>query len=353
LVFLHHHDDSWYVACGHWRAYSFKPQAQALTVLLFLHTSTTGYGNQAPVTDEGRLIIYIGGSFSLILFAAVLGSTGYIILAIFDDAVSRFWLSKFLKFHTVGVLLWCSIWLSWSYLIAIDVDMWWSARLPDFEANSKDSLWFAFISTSTIGLGDYFLQPEVMFASDALKFSVYYLIGFVFLSTFLNKIGDLLSSMMPKRSNSLQARLKATNLILWKHWPCNASALSNSQGALEAEVSTEAHEQQHERVSTLVGLLGDDESQFTPSAEMENDQGEASMSFLLQEEEEILRALLASVEAKRSGMESIRSAIMADTTAVVDDTNVDSGIVTTSLMTGDAPASEDNLAEDTLAIGDL
>jgi hypothetical protein len=276
-----------------------------------------------------------------------LGSTGHIILAIFDDFVSRFWLSKFLKFPIVGVLLWGSIWLGWSYLIATDVDMWWNARLPDFEADARDSLWFAFISTSTIGLGDYFLQPELMFASDALKFSVYYLIGFVFLSTFLNKIGEFLSSMMPKRSNSLQARLKATNIILWKHWPCNANAPSNSQGALEAEVSTESHEQQHDRVATLMALLGDDESpQSTPSAEPENDQGEASMSFLLEEEEAILRALLASVEAKQSGMESIPSTQMGDATAVVDDNNVDAGIVTTSLMTGVAPASEDNLAID-------
>lgn len=322
-----------------------------LTTLLLLLHRIAGYGNQAPVTDDGRLLIYIAGTFSLILFAAVLGSTGYIILAVFDDFVSRFWLSKCLKYPIVGVLLWGSIWLCWSLLIATDADLWWQARLPDFDADQSDTLWFAFISTSTIGLGDYFLQPEIIFASDALKFSVEFLVGFVFLSTFLNKIGEFLFSIMPQRTNSLEARLHATNIILWKHWPCKAHSVETLEEALEEEVEKMDH---HARVEMLKSLL-DDGFPPTPLREHEDE----SLPTMLEEEETILKALLASVESRRKeAQDSSNSSLSVggddDPTAVAenssnevesDDTGdveiVDSDIISKSLMTGAVTLTED------------
>eukprot|EP00980_Cylindrotheca_fusiformis_P020276 scaffold7330_cov146-Cylindrotheca_fusiformis.AAC.15 len=280
------------------------------------HRFTTGYGNQAPVTDDGRLLIYIAGTFSLILFAAVLGSTGYIILAIFDDLVNRFWLSRCLKHSIVGVVLWGTIWLCWSVLISTDSDNWWRARLPDFDVDRSDSMWFAFISTSTIGLGDYFLQPEVIFAVDALKFSVEFLIGFVFLSTFLNKIGEFLFSLLPKRSNSLEARLHATNLILWTHWPCDMDATAAyNDGVVEEEKVDHRC-----RVEALKELLG----KHDPAPDMtayQNGNEEDSIPSLLDEEEALLRALLASVEAERNELEPTSTPTSDDQTAVLDNSN--------------------------------
>ncbi|CAJ1954001.1 unnamed protein product [Cylindrotheca closterium] len=267
--------------------------------------TTIGYGNQVPITDEGRLLIYTGGIACLILYAAVLGSAGYIILAIFDDFVARFWISHFLKYPLVGVGVWGGIWIGWAYGIAVGADNWWQERLPDFEVDRGDSLWFAFVSTSTIGLGDYFLQPEVMFASDALWFSSVFLIGFVFLSTFLNKIGGFLISVLPKRSNSLEHRLKGTNLFFWKHWPCidyiqsdYLRSLAYDDDSEDTDKTLQHHLQQVQWVETLKSRFAD--QNLSPPLDDMHVEGETSMDDLLDEEEMILSALLDSVEQRRS-----------------------------------------------------
>lgn len=185
----------------------------------FTIMTTVGYGNQAPVTDEGRLLIVTAGLFSIVLFGTVLGLCGYVLLAIFDDFVGRHSFAQWLAHPVAAVFLWGTIWLFYALAIATDVDYWWQARLPDFgkQVDQSDALWFAFISTSTIGLGDYYLQPELIFASDTLKYSVLFLIGFVFLSTFFGKIAECLNLLLPKKHNSLPARLAATRVLAC--WP--------------------------------------------------------------------------------------------------------------------------------------
>jgi len=267
----------------------------------FTIMTTVGFGNQTPVTFEGRLLIYIAGIASLILFAAVLGSAGYIITTIFDDFVSRLTFAKFVQHPLVGVLLWGGIWIAWASAIAYGADIWWANRLPDFDADVVDTMWFAFISTSTIGLGDYFLQPEVMFASDALTFSILFLIGFVLLSTFLKKLGDLLFAMLPKRQNSLKTRLKESNLIFWSRWPCFDTQEEKETGGDDGssqQVQQEEMKQQVERVEALKSHLPN--RSLPPPMNTMCLEGDKDMAHLLDEEEMILKALLVSIEHRRT-----------------------------------------------------
>ena len=179
-------------------------------------------------------MIVTAGLFSLVLFGVVLGLCGYVLLAIFDDFVGRHCFAQWLAHPVIAVFLWGTIWLVYALAIAVDVNYWWEERLPDFAADvdAYDALWFAFISTSAIGLGDYYLQPELIFASDTLKYSVLFLIGFVFLSTFFGKIAELLNLLLPKKHNSLPARLAATRVLAcwprgfmpWETPPENAGA---------------------------------------------------------------------------------------------------------------------------------
>jgi hypothetical protein len=196
---------------------SCGPNLGGTAWFFFTIMTTVGYGNQAPVTYEGRALIYSAGFVSLIAFGAVLSTAGYVLSALVDDFVSRFWLSKFIQKPWVGMIIWGSIWLGWALILATDMYWWWDARMPELEIAPSDSIWFAYISTSTIGLGDYYPQPELIFASDALKFSLTFLVGFVFLSTFFNKIIQFIQSLLPDRENSLESRLKATRFFLC--WP--------------------------------------------------------------------------------------------------------------------------------------
>jgi hypothetical protein len=54
----------------------------------------------------------------------------------------------------------------------------------------KDGYWFSYISTTTVGLGDIFLEPEVIQARDLVTFPLLFLVGFVFLSSFLGKFAE-------------------------------------------------------------------------------------------------------------------------------------------------------------------
>jgi hypothetical protein len=54
----------------------------------------------------------------------------------------------------------------------------------------KDGYWFSFISTTTVGLGDIFLEPEVIQARDLVTFPLLFLVGFVLLSSFLGKFSE-------------------------------------------------------------------------------------------------------------------------------------------------------------------
>mmetsp|Transcript_17955 Transcript_17955/g.31472 ORF Transcript_17955/g.31472 Transcript_17955/m.31472 type:complete len:676 (-) Transcript_17955:6-2033(-) len=196
-----------------------EPNMGGTAWFFFTIMTTVGYGNQAPVTMEGRTLVVVAGLFSLILFGAVLGLCGYTIVTIYDDFVSRCRWSKFLRNPVVGVFLWGLIWLLYALALAQDFQYWWEERLPEFyaELDRGDTLWFAWISTSTIGLGDFYLQPEIVFASDTLKYSVLYMIGFVLLSTFFGKIAETLSYLQPTQHNSLEARLANTRVLAC--WP--------------------------------------------------------------------------------------------------------------------------------------
>jgi Ion channel len=88
----------------------------------------------------------------------------------------------------------------------------------DFSA--RDAYWFAYISTTTVGLGDYFLEPEVFTRSDLMLFPMLFLFGFVLLASFLNKFTELLSHLGRRGRfklsvlESILAQLKTTNMIM-------------------------------------------------------------------------------------------------------------------------------------------
>ena len=239
--------------------------------------SSIGYGNQAPQTGEGRLLTACLGFVSILAFATVLASSGYILLIIFDDLVIRCKLNLLAK-PWIACPFWGLTWVAWMSFIGQYTKGWWSRR-ADFEVSNQESWWFAYISTTTVGLGDFFLQPEVIFVNDLLTFTLMFLTGFVFLATFLGKLQDLLIDYFPDHGSKLRKRLDKSNFFF------------NDDD--ETTKHKAEKEQWVEHIETLEKLAQSTEED--PSQELSN----------IFEEERILFLLLHDAKTRRRCLEEV------------------------------------------------
>jgi hypothetical protein len=178
----------------------------------FTIMTTVGYGNQAPETNAGRIMVFTLGFASLLVFGAILARAGQIIAAIFADAFVRFhW--NFLTRPWVICLIFGASYSIWMFVIAAQTDAWKEDRLGE-SFDLRYGRWFAYISTTTIGLGDIFLEPEVILSEDVYIWSLSFLTGFALFSVFL---GQLTEVSLPWRRRkgfyeSLLDRLETTHL---------------------------------------------------------------------------------------------------------------------------------------------
>jgi hypothetical protein len=178
----------------------------------FTIMSTVGYGNQAPETNAGRIMVYTLGFASLLVFGAILARAGQIIAAIFEDALVRFhW--TFLTSPWVTCLIFGAFYYIWMLVIAAKTDVWKEYRLGE-SFSFRDGYWFAYISTTTIGLGDIFLEPEVNLSEDLYVWSLSFLMGFALFSAFLGKLTEVFASRRRRKGfyESMLDRLKTNHL---------------------------------------------------------------------------------------------------------------------------------------------
>ena len=103
--------------------------------------------------------------------------------------------------------MWGVLWVLWMFVISYQAMGHQNQRMEE-ELSMYDAYWFAFITTTTVGFGDYFLQPEGLFVSDLLGLWANFLVGFVFLSSFLTELSELFGSAVPSLSDNLQRKLK-------------------------------------------------------------------------------------------------------------------------------------------------
>lgn len=168
-------------------------------------------GNFSPNTQAGYTLVYCLGWVSIIAFGILSIVAGYTYTTIADDLFRRLnmkWLHK----PEYSVPLWAILSLLWINLIAWNARSYWKTRVPEYDYTVGNSYWFSYISIFTVGLGDVFLQPQGMFISDVFRWTALFLNGFVFISAFLGKFGDLLIKYFPSRGESLEYHLARTDL---------------------------------------------------------------------------------------------------------------------------------------------
>lgn len=165
----------------------------------FTVMTTVGYGNQSLSTQAGRTMVYTLGFVSILLFGAVLWMAGHIVAVIVDDGLRKWpwWTTPW-----AGCLLWGSIYYAWSLLIAATIQAW-KIKYLRVDFSFAEGYWFAFISTTTVGFGDVYLEPEVIVGGDLLVFPLLLLFGFVYLSAFLGKLADWHKALVGENKDSI------------------------------------------------------------------------------------------------------------------------------------------------------
>jgi len=202
----------------------------------FTFMTTVGYGNQSSQTWQGRTMLGCIGFFSVIAWVMLLYVAGKVLGIIIDDLFRRLrcrtWAGDF-----QSVIVWGIIAGFWVAVVAMTYwfNLWWvDESIPntwesighwlhgETETISAggieltepgEAFWFAYISLLTVGFGDYYLIPEVMFYQDLIQWELMFLFGFTFLSTFLGQVADFMTGFFPDPGDALLERLRNDELV--------------------------------------------------------------------------------------------------------------------------------------------
>ena len=157
--------------------------------------TTVGWGNTAPVTDQGKMLVFVFGFISIIAFAALITTAGYVIATIIDD----FFLLRGMGYMTQGtpaIFLWFCAILGWMFVLAL----WYMnfAKMGHVMPTAlKDNLWLSYITLTTVGLGDLYVPHEEFSSPDMFSFPFLCLLGFTAVSTFASKLRNAMLIWFP------------------------------------------------------------------------------------------------------------------------------------------------------------
>ena len=148
------------------------------------------------MTKSGRALVITLGFVSILAFTACIGAAAYVCLCIVDDALKRLNMRRLTKGWT-AVCFWLAILNLWTLVIAGIAD-WYTRSRYHQEFDLENAYWFAFVSITTVGFGDYHIQHEGFRQVDMLLIPICLLIGFVLLANFLLKLSDVLKQITNK-----------------------------------------------------------------------------------------------------------------------------------------------------------
>ena len=134
-------------------------------------------------------MIFTLGFASILIFGVVLAKAGSIVVAIVEDFLLRTHMS-FLTRNWIQMVVWGGLYYLWCFAIAFGYVYWNETRLGE-TVTLNDSYWFAYITTTTVGLGDYYLEHAAIVGIDLLIWPLMILYGFVLLAAFLTALGNL------------------------------------------------------------------------------------------------------------------------------------------------------------------
>jgi Ion channel len=135
----------------------------------FTFMTTIGYGDETSLSsDGGRYLVYTFGFISIMACLALNGAAGFILMTIIDDFLHRIRMSRFTK-GPLAVLFWLCLFVSWSLVVALSAWGFMKNQTEFTGFTLSDSYWFAYITLTTVGLGDYYIPHEVFTIGDMVR----------------------------------------------------------------------------------------------------------------------------------------------------------------------------------------
>jgi hypothetical protein len=205
---------------------------------------------------------------TIIVWGMILYVAGQVVSIIMDDFFRKCHL-QFMTRDSSSLIFWGSLGCVWLVITSQLGLMWWTERISDVDdLDEADAMWWAYISILTVyvpfrvshafehnafihliirtfvlvsGLGDYYLNPELIFFEDLFFWAFIFLIGFTCLSTFLNQMSELCRGVFPDSGEALKERLRNTNLV-----------------GLRAVLYKEKNEEALQSIGELVDKMDDD-----------------------------------------------------------------------------------------------
>lgn len=161
----------------------------AAGALFWLTVATTiGYGNTSPGTPGGRALVYILGFVSILVFTALIGKAGHVCIVITDDFFERRRLLKRLSKGITACLFWFSVLCLWLLVIAGVAISYTDKRTGGaLRAALNNAFWFSFVSITTVGFGDFYVDHTLFLPRDMFYVPLCFLVGFVLLANFFTE----------------------------------------------------------------------------------------------------------------------------------------------------------------------
>lgn len=178
-----------------WLVLQSIPHASVAVILFLLHS---GYGNTAPSTDEGKLLVYTCGFVTIIGFLALNNTAANVWKTLIEDIFIRLKLKRLVK-GPLSVLFWLCTTILWMLVLALAMQKYRRNRVGDDFALS-DAYWFSYITTTTVGFGDIHISHEEFKVGDMFFIPLLVLMGFNFLGIFAEKGVELYNKYFPAKS---------------------------------------------------------------------------------------------------------------------------------------------------------
>jgi hypothetical protein len=140
----------------------------------------------------------------------ILYVAGLVVSIIGDDFFQKVNL-RFMTRDLPSAIFWGTMAFAWIVLVAKLALIWRNQQFLASLDERMDSLWFSYISLLTVGLRDFNVEMEYVFFSDLFVWTFGFLIGFTFISSFLNQMGELFNAYFPDRGKHTMECLWSTS----------------------------------------------------------------------------------------------------------------------------------------------